>query len=617
MASLAESPELVGFFSYSRRDEQHTGGALSLLRARIHDELRLQLGREFRLWQDTAAIPEGALWEDEIKRAIAESAFFIPIVTPSAVASGHCRFEFESFLQREGALGRNNLIFPLLYVRVPALEHEEQWRSDDVLKIIGLRQYVDWQDFRHRDPREPEVARKIGQYCRSIVETLRQPWVSPEEQRAAAACRREQAEAEERAKTEQERIAREAEERRRTEKVERERLAREAEGRRRAEAAAQATEQQRAKAEQKRVAREAEERWRAEEAARVAEQRRANDAERERKATELEARQRSDAERRRQIAEATPGAEEVKHRPRPMPRPAVLVGSAVAGVAALVAVVWIGAPGPRRSIEPAPVATEPSVVTAGGVRPLSLERERALQPKESLKECTECPEMVVVPAGRFMMGSWNESPEHAVTFARPFAVGRFALTFEEWDVCSADGGCDRFRPVDQGWGRGRRPVVGVSWDEAKAYVAWLGKKTGKPYRLLSEAEREYVTRAGTTTDYFWGDQIGKGNANCASCGSQWDNKQTAPVGSFQANAFGLYDVHGNVWEWVEDCWTKDYDGAPSDGSARNSGDCGRRGVRGGSWQSRSFELRSAARDGYTSFYRSSDLSFRVARTLAH
>jgi hypothetical protein len=178
MSSLADLPELVGFFSYSRRDDESSEGALSRLRTRLYSELRIQLGRDFRLWQDTAAIPDGALWEDEIKRAIAESVFFIPIVTPSAVASTHCRFEFESFLEREGALGRDNLIFPLLYVRVPAFEKEDQWRRDEVLKIIGARQYVNWQDFRHRDPTEPEVARKIEQYCGNIVETLRQPWVS-------------------------------------------------------------------------------------------------------------------------------------------------------------------------------------------------------------------------------------------------------------------------------------------------------------------------------------------------------------------------------------------------------------------------------------------------------
>ena len=116
-------------------------------------------------------------------------------------------------------------------------------------------------------------------------------------------------------------------------------------------------------------------------------------------------------------------------------------------------------------------------------------------------------------------------------------------------------------------GRGRQPVINVTWDDAQRYVAWLSKMTGKPYRLLSEAEWEYAARAGTQTAYSWGDEIGKGNANCNGCGSQWDNKQTAPVGSFAPNAFGLYDMHGNVWEWVEDCFHDNYNGAPEDGSA--------------------------------------------------
>jgi TIR domain len=151
MSSLADLPELVGFFSYSRSDDKHAGGALSRLRARIYDELRLQLGRDVRLWQDTAAIPDGALWEDEIKRAIAESVFFIPIVTPSAVASGHCKFEFDSFLKREEALGRHNLVFPILYIRVPALESEDQRRQKGVLETIHARQYANWTKIRQYD----------------------------------------------------------------------------------------------------------------------------------------------------------------------------------------------------------------------------------------------------------------------------------------------------------------------------------------------------------------------------------------------------------------------------------------------------------------------------------
>ncbi len=165
MSSLAELPDLVGFFSYARRDDEHSQGALSRLRAHIFSELRMQLGRDFRLWQDTAAIPDGALWEDDLKKAISEAAFFIPIVTPSSLASKHCRLEFQAFLDREAALGRKNLIFPLLYIRVPALEKEELWRQDELLRIVGSRQYLDWQKLRHRGPSDPEVAEKIEQYC--------------------------------------------------------------------------------------------------------------------------------------------------------------------------------------------------------------------------------------------------------------------------------------------------------------------------------------------------------------------------------------------------------------------------------------------------------------------
>jgi hypothetical protein len=185
MSSLANQTELVGFFSYSRRDDQHSQGALSKLRSQIYNELRLQLGFDFRLWQDTVAIQDGALWEDAIKHAISEAVFFIPIVTPSSVGSKHCRLEFEAFLEREKTLDRNNLIFPILYVGVPGLEKEEHWRRDPLLGIIGTRQYIDWQKFRHRSFAEAEIAEKIEQYCSNIVRTLRQPWISHDERRAA------------------------------------------------------------------------------------------------------------------------------------------------------------------------------------------------------------------------------------------------------------------------------------------------------------------------------------------------------------------------------------------------------------------------------------------------
>ena len=200
---------------------------------------------------------------------------------------------------------------------------------------------------------------------------------------------------------------------------------------------------------------------------------------------------------------------------------------------------------------------------------LTAEQVRALKPKDAFRECTDCPEMIVVPAGSFMMGSPatergrddRESPQHEVRFTKPFAVARFDVTFDEWDACAAQGDCDP-HINDRGWGRGRQPVIYVNWDDAQQYVAWLSRVTGRPYRLLTEAEWEYAARAGTKTTYYWGDEIGKGNANCAGCGSQWDTKQPAPVGSFAPNAFGLYDMAGNLEQWVQDCSHYDYKGAP-------------------------------------------------------
>jgi hypothetical protein len=199
MSSLADIPELVGFFSYSRADDEDAKGALSGLRDRIQRELRGQLGRTrgaFRLWQDRSAIAEGRLWEEELRSAIAESVFFIPIVTPTAVRSHHCKLEFELFLSREAALGRRDLVFPILYIRVPELEDQRQWRQDPVLSVIGMRQYADWQNLRHVEVNSNEVAVNVERFCRSIFEALRLPWESPQErqERAEAAARERAAE---------------------------------------------------------------------------------------------------------------------------------------------------------------------------------------------------------------------------------------------------------------------------------------------------------------------------------------------------------------------------------------------------------------------------------------
>jgi formylglycine-generating enzyme required for sulfatase activity/class 3 adenylate cyclase len=255
--------------------------------------------------------------------------------------------------------------------------------------------------------------------------------------------------------------------------------------------------------------------------------------------------------------------------------------------------------------------------------------EQALKPKDTFTECTSeqgkdyCPQMVVLPAGSFIMGSPateqghqpSEEPQHQVTIAKLFAVSKFELTFDEWDTCVNYGDCPQ-GVTDSGWGHGQQPVINVTWGDAQHYVAWLSNMTGKPYRLLTEAEYEYAARAGAITAYPWGDDIDRNNANCKGCGSQWDNTQTAPVGSFAANGFGLFDMVGNVWEWAEDCVNNNYEGAPTDGSAWiEGGDCKNRIARGGSWNNTAVNLRSANRIGTSPGFRDNLLGFRVARTL--
>jgi formylglycine-generating enzyme required for sulfatase activity len=235
------------------------------------------------------------------------------------------------------------------------------------------------------------------------------------------------------------------------------------------------------------------------------------------------------------------------------------------------------------------------------------------------RDCPECPEMVVIPPGEFFMGSndggASEKPLHKVTIEKAFAVGKFEVTFAEWDACAAAAGCAR-SPEDQRWGRGRRPVINVSWDEAtNEYLPWLSRTTGKTYRLLTEAEWEFVARSAARTDYSWGNDIGKRRANCSGCSSEWDAKQTAPVGSFEPNGFGLYDVHGNVWEWVQDCYTNTYAGAPSDGRAVPDVPSCPRVRRGGSWDSPHNDLRLSVRLRNNSRSRFNNLGLRVARPL--
>ncbi len=262
---------------------------------------------------------------------------------------------------------------------------------------------------------------------------------------------------------------------------------------------------------------------------------------------------------------------------------------------------------------PAGGTTPGSIVTAG------LSRQPVVPARTGdaklIQDCAECPRMVIVPAGSFEMGADQpyRGPPHSVTIRNSFAIGQYEVTFAEWDACAKDKGCDK-RPQDLAWGRDTNPVINVSWFETKQYLKWLSDKTGKTYRLPSEAEWEYAARAGTEGPYWWGAAIGAKRANCAGCKSG-NEARPRKVGSFAANPFGLYDTSGNVAEWVEDCWNGSYDGAPADGSAWIKGECGLRVLRGGSYDSGAKQVQSSFRFRYDAYVPYSANGFRVVREL--
>jgi formylglycine-generating enzyme required for sulfatase activity len=236
--------------------------------------------------------------------------------------------------------------------------------------------------------------------------------------------------------------------------------------------------------------------------------------------------------------------------------------------------------------------------------------------RENLQSGGQGPVMVELPAGSYEMGSignslnFNEGPRHQVKLAA-FSISKFEVTFEEYDRFARATG--HRLPYDESWGRADRPVINVSWDDARAYIRWLSEQTGKNYRLPSEAEWEYATRAGSVDNFWWRDSADNLHANCFNCGSQWDGTRTAPVGSFEANDFGLHDVTGNVQEWTADCYHGSYNGAPGDGNAWQFPECAMRVVRGGAYTSPLDSLRSAKRSQYDQDTRLDNLGFRVVR----
>jgi formylglycine-generating enzyme required for sulfatase activity len=321
------------------------------------------------------------------------------------------------------------------------------------------------------------------------------------------------------------------------------------------------------------------------------------------------------------------GTPQVSHRgdgtPAPCPArrdPAVPGGNAAPAADPLCTPVSAAPQALPEAPRPAATAAPPQ----GPARPparaaAASQAQRALEPApaESWRDCPGCPELVMIPAGRFLMGSpddqgdSDEHPQHPVTVAA-FALGKYEVTYEEWDTCVSAGGCSS-TPADSAGGRGRHPVVNVSWDDAREYVRWLSRRTGHPYRLPSEAEWEYAARAGSTAPYYWGDDLATGH--CQACDSP---VRPVPVDSFPPNAFGVYDMAGNVSQWTQDRYHDSYLGAPADARAWENGDYRRgpiRVIRGGNWSGllELSQLRPAYRSVYTG--QSGFIGLRVARTL--
>jgi formylglycine-generating enzyme required for sulfatase activity len=270
------------------------------------------------------------------------------------------------------------------------------------------------------------------------------------------------------------------------------------------------------------------------------------------------------------------------------------------------------APAPEKKPEQVAKAPEPEKVTAPPPPPPPPEPE-----VKSFKDCPTCPEMVELPPGSFVMGSKagdsTENPVHRVTIDYPIAMGRYEVTVAQWKVCHDAGGCE-FMPSRKGM-KADMPVYNLSWQDAAQYVAWLSKTTGKKYRLPSEAEWEYAARAGTETEFWWGDDVGEGNADCRDCGGEWSKKTPAEVDTYPPNAFGLHGMNGGVWEWGADCWFDSHEGAPADGSSRSTSGCQSRILRGGAWRNNAGYARSASRFTYDFDVRYILNGFRVVRSM--
>jgi formylglycine-generating enzyme required for sulfatase activity len=271
-------------------------------------------------------------------------------------------------------------------------------------------------------------------------------------------------------------------------------------------------------------------------------------------------------------------------------------------------------PAPQQS-RPAAVATPAPAPAPAPAQPAAKTAPAAASGES--KDCAACPVMISLSAGSFTMGSNSddpsEKPPHHVTLAAPFAIGKYEVTVEQWNACADANACPRLSAENNSVKNA--PARDLSWDDAQLYVKWLAKTTGKPYRLPTEAEWEYADRAGTTSKFWWGDQMRKGQANCKDCGDPWHKEGPESVGTFAANPYGLHDMNGSVWEWVSDCWHNSYQSAPNDGRTWDAPGCNMRVIRGGSWREGSDYMLTSTRFKYSQSVRQSQDGFRVAKDL--
>ena len=599
----------AAFLSYTRLDDSDDD--ISRLRAKLEIVVRQVMGAEgqdFRIFQDTEGIDVGEHWPSKLDAAIANARFFIPVLTPGFFGSKFCSYELTRFRSIEEAVERKDLILPIYWRTADEVDNPGNHKDNPVAQLLGGRERIDWRELRNEAVESPPVRAKLDY----LAEQIHKAWqrsrdlarmASPppsSDPTPAPALPADVGNGERLAQLEQAMASLE-----------------------------EALENREAETDRLRT------RTQTAEEELVAEKKRREETEKTLAAERGKvgsAARRSGADRTKLAAFGLSGALAL----------ALLAGGILVWQWFDEAIVQqvelqkkIDELKDRKTVEPAGGVLDLSGLTlaggdadppaglAGGVPDFSglkFARRDADPPYklgEVFKDCDECPEMVAVPAGEFMMGSpegegdSNERPQHQVTIPKPFAVGKYEVTFDEWDACVGQGGCRGHKPKDYGRGRGRRPVINVSWNDAQAYVEWLIERTEeKGYRLLSEAEWEYAARAGTQKPYFFGVNITPDQAN-------YDGNvgKTVAVGGYQANAFGIYDMHGNVWEWVEDRWHDSYQGAPDVASAWIDGTGVSRVLRGGSWVNPPESLRSANRVGDDAVNRNYYGGFRIAKTL--